>query len=125
MSQQNLAGNLIAHGYDVVGYVNGEALVGDPALSSEHAGGRYYFANEANKARFDENPARFAPAYGGWCAFAMSEGKRFDIDPRNFKIVDGRLLLFYDGVGGRTIDFWNQDETSRLQKADANWRNGV
>lgn len=124
MSQQNLAGNLMAHGYDVVAYFDNEAQVGDPALAAEYEGARYYFTNEANKQRFEENPARYVPAYGGWCAYAMSEGKQFDIDPRSFKVTDGRLYLFYDGVGGCTIDIWIQDEAGRVQKADNVWHTG-
>ncbi|MFQ5418955.1 MAG: YHS domain-containing (seleno)protein [Anaerolineae bacterium] len=124
MSQQNLAGNLMAHGYDVVAYFENEARVGDPALAVEHEGVRYYFANETNKKQFEENPARYVPAYGGWCAYAMSEGKQFDIDPRSFKVTNDRLYLFYDGVGGCTIDIWNEDETGRAQKADSVWRSG-
>lgn len=124
MSKQNLAGNLVAHGYDVVAYFNSEAQVGDPALAAEHHGARYYFANEENKQKFESNPAQFVPAYGGWCAYAMSEGKQFDIDPRSYKVVNGRLYLFYDGVGGRTIDIWNQDEAGRAQKANEIWQTG-
>ena len=124
MAKQNLAGNLIAHGYDVVAYFSNEAQVGDPALTVEHDGARYYFANEGNKQKFESNPAQYVPAYGGWCAYAMSEGKQFDIDPRSYKVVNGRLYLFYDGMGGRTIDIWNQDESAREQKADEIWRTG-
>lgn len=124
MSKRNLAGNLAAHGYDVVAYFDGQAQVGDPALAAEHDGARYYFANEANKKKFESNPTNFEPAYGGWCAYAMSEGKQFDIDPRSFKVTNGRLHLFYDGVGGRTIDFWNQSEAERTQKANAIWQAG-
>ena len=123
MSQLNLANNLAVHGYDVVAYFDNTPKVGDPALSVEHGGAVYYFANADNKQRFEANPAQFVPAYGGWCAYAMSEGKQFDIDPRSFKIVNGRLHLFYDGVGGRTIDFWNGSEVDRIKKAEAVWQN--
>ncbi|MCA9929338.1 MAG: hypothetical protein KC419_12700 [Anaerolineales bacterium] len=123
MSQLNLANNLAVHGYDVVAYFDNTPKVGDPVLSVEHGGAVYYFANADNKQRFEANPAQFVPAYGGWCAYAMSEGKQFDIDPRSFKIVNGRLHLFYDGVGGRTIDFWNESEVDRIKKAEAVWQN--
>ena len=122
MSTLNLAQNLAVHGYDVVAYFSGVAAVGDPALSAEHNGAVYYFASQENKEQFEGNPAQFVPAYGGWCAYAMSEGKQFDIDPRSFKIVDGHLYLFYDGVGGRTIDVWNENEPTRMQQAEQIWR---
>lgn len=121
MTKLNLSGNLAIRGYDVVAYFDGAAQIGDPAINSEYDGATFYFSDETNKARFEASPAQFMPAYGGWCAYAMSEGKQFDIDPRSFKVVDGRLYLFYDGVGGHTIDFWNESEAARMERAAANW----
>lgn len=121
MSKLNLSGNLAIRGFDVVAYFDGAAKMGDPALAAHHDGATFYFSNEANKARFEAAPTQFMPAYGGWCAYAMSEGKQFDVDPRSFKIVNGRLYLFYDGLGGRTIDFWNENESVRMEQAATNW----
>ena len=122
MLKQNLSGNLAVRGFDLVAYFEGEARMGDPAISAEHGEATYYFASKANRAKFEASPNRYLPAYGGWCAYAMSEGKQFDVDPRSFKVVNGRLYLFYDGVGGRTIDFWNENEASRLKQAAENWQ---
>jgi hypothetical protein len=93
-------------------------------ITSEYEGAIFYFANEEDKKRFETSPAQFIPAYGGYCAYAMSNATQFDVDPRSFKIVGGRLFLFYDGVGGKTIDLWNENETERLEKAEQCWQTG-
>lgn len=121
MSKLNLSGNLAIRGFDPVAYFDGAAKMGDPAFNAEYNGATFYFSDEANKDRFEVAPAQFMPAYGGWCAYAMSEGKQFDVDPRSFKVLDGRLYLFYDGMGGHTIDFWNENEAARMEQAAANW----
>ena len=117
--------NLAVRGFDVVAYFSYEAKFGDPAISTEHDGATYYFSSEENQAAFNANPSKYVPAYGGMCAFAMSEGKHFDIDPRSFKIVEGKLHLFYNGVGGDTKSMWEQNEAERLGKASQNWQSGV
>ncbi len=124
MSRTNIGTGLAAKGYDVVAYFSDAATPGDPAITATHEGATYYFTSEENKARFESDPARYAPAFGGWCAYAMSESKLFDVDPRSFKIVDGRLMLFYDGVGGNTREIWESGEVSqaqRLQRAAERW----
>jgi len=118
----NNADKLAVRGYDVVSYFSGEAKIGDPAISSEHEGSVYYFSNEKNKDAFDATPDKYKPAYGGWCAFAMSEGKQIDIDPRSFKVINGKLHLFYNGVGGDTKSMWEENESERLKKAADVWQ---
>lgn len=125
MSKLNVSGNLAVRGYDVVAYFDGQAKIGDPALAAEYDGARFYFSNPDNKARFEASPELYLPAYGGYCAYAMSEGKQFDVDPRSYKVVDGTLYLFYDGVGGHTLDFWNESEGERRQKANTIWESGT
>ncbi len=124
MFNQNVLKNLAVKGYDVVAYFDDQPTPGDPAINSESEGVLYYFANEDNKARFDASPTHFLPAFGGWCAYAMSEGKYFDIDPTSFKVSNGHLYLFYNGVGGDTKAIWDSDEAGCERKADQNWRNG-
>ena len=120
MSKLNVPA-VAARGYDLVSYFSGQAQMGDPALSAEHDGVLFYFASNENKEQFEANPAQFMPEYGGWCAYAMSEGKHFDVDPTSFKVADGKLYLFYKGVGGDTIQFWNENEAERVQKAKQVW----
>ena len=122
---ENKINNLAVRGFDVVSYFSNEAKLGDPAISKEHEGATYYFSSDENKEKFEINPGKYIPAYEGLCAFAMSEGKSFDIDPRSFKIIDGKLHLFYNGVGGDTKSMWEQNETERINKARQNWANSA
>lgn len=112
-------------GYDAVAYFDGQAIAGDPAFSSVYNDSLYQFSSEANKKKFDADPERFIPLYGGYCATAASEGKLFGVDPKNFKITDDhRLALFYRGVGGDTLPQWNENEAERRAAADKHWREG-
>jgi YHS domain-containing protein len=112
-------------GYDTVAYFDGAAVAGDPAFSSVHSNSLYQFSSEANKQKFDADPERFIPLYGGYCATAASEGKLFGVDPTNYKITDDhRLALFYRGAGGDTLPQWNEDEPIRRAAADKHWREG-
>ena len=71
-------------------------------------------------------PERYAPAYGGWCAWAMLEGDAVKVDPEAYRIADGRLLVFYRGVLGDTLKKWSAkatagDEAAMLTRADRQW----
>ena len=89
----NLDGGLALAGYDAVAYVNqSKALKGNKNFAITHEGVTYYFATDANKEEFRKSPSRFEPAYGGWCAYAMgSNGEKVSVDPKTFKIVNGKL----------------------------------
>ena len=57
--------------------------------------GEYYFSSEKNKAEFSQNPSKYKPQYGGWCAYAMgSNGEKVEVNPETFKLIDGKLYLF-------------------------------
>jgi YHS domain-containing protein len=116
----NLEKNGLAlQGYDPVAFfTQNKPVKGKPEFKSTHQGATYYFASEENKARFDKEPAKFEPAFGGFCAYGVSRNKLVEIDPEAFQILDGRLLLQYSK--GVRSDF-NKDPKSNLAKADANW----
>jgi YHS domain-containing protein len=122
--QFNLEGNLAIDGYDPVAYFkSGKAIKGKKDLSVNHQGVVYYFSSVENKEEFKSNPSRFEPEYGGWCAYAMGEkGEKVNIDPETFKIVNGKLYLFYNKFFNNTLKSWNKDETRLKQSADTNWR---
>ena len=83
----------------------------------------YYFSSSANKEVFKKSPAKFEPEYGGWCAYAMgAKGEKVEIDPETFKIIHGKLYLFYNRNFNNTLKTWNKDETSLKTKADTNWQ---
>lgn len=104
-------------------FTEGKTVKGTPEIRSEYKGATYNFFSEENKAKFDADPEKYAPQYNGWCATAMSEeGKIFDADPETFKIQDGRLLVFYNGPQGNTLEQWNnEDPEGRLKLADKYW----
>ena len=77
-------------------------------------------------ATFKANPATYLPAYGGWCAFAMLDGKKVDVNPKRFKVIDGKTYLFYDGLFGNTLKKWGQlarkdSEEKLIKKATEQW----
>ncbi|WP_269542021.1 YHS domain-containing (seleno)protein [Cerasicoccus fimbriatus] len=121
------SGQLGIEGYDPVAYFSGEPKEGKKQLSSDYRGVTYRFANTANKAAFDADPAKYEPAFGGWCAWAMADdGSKVKINPKTYKIVDGRLFLYYNGFWGNTLKDWNQgDEDALVETADDNWRSAT
>ena len=83
----------------------------------------YHFANVADQNSFQANPQKFEPQYGGWCAYAMGhDGSKVEIDPETFKIINGKLFLFYNRFFNNTLKAWNQDESKLHMQADANWQ---
>lgn len=121
--QYNLENNLAIQGYDPVAYFKeNKAVKGSKDLAVSHQGVLYYFSSVANKEEFKKNPAPYEPQYGGWCAYAMgSKGEKVSIDPKTFKITNGKLYLFYNKLFNNTLPEWNKDEAGLRNKADANW----
>jgi hypothetical protein len=115
-----LAGpGLAAHGYDVVAFfTEGKPSFGSDVNAVAHAGGTYRFTSQANLDAFKANPGKYEPAYGGFCAYATALGKKFDGDPRYWKIVGGRLYL---NLNGDIQAEWSKDIAGNLAKADKNW----
>jgi len=122
--QFNLEHNLAIQGYDPVAYFKQHAAVkGNKDLAVYYQGVTYYFSSAANKEEFKKNPALYEPQYGGWCAYAMgSKGEKVEIDPKTFKITNGKLYLFYNKFFNNTLTSWNKDETGLKDKADVNWK---
>jgi YHS domain-containing protein len=106
-------------GYDPVAYFTvSKAVKGDAQFQRTVRGITYYFVSAENKATFDANPAKYEPQFGGFCAWAVSQGYTAPIDPNAFQIVNGRLLLQYSLKVRK--DF-SADTEGNLRKADANW----
>jgi len=111
---------LALHGYDPVAFfTNAKPTLGDAKFVAEHDGAAYYFASEANSDAFKADPAKYVPQYGGYCAYGVAVGKKFDGDPRFWKIVDGKL---YVNLNADIAAKFNEDVAGALKKADANWR---
>lgn len=94
-AQINADGNGVAiHGYDPVAYfTEGRPTLGNESFAYTWQGAEWHFATEENRRRFESEPERYAPQYGGYCAFAVSRGGTADIDPKAWRIVDDRLFL--------------------------------
>lgn len=109
-------------GNDPVSYFSGKAQKGKKELSYTQEGVVYQFANANNLEAFKKNPVKYEPQYGGWCAYAMgSKGEKVEVDPETFKILNGKLYLFYHTFFSNTLTDWNKDENALKSKADVNW----
>ncbi|MCU0444631.1 MAG: YHS domain-containing protein [Microscillaceae bacterium] len=122
--QFNLSSQLAIQGYDPVGYfVSSKAVKGKKEFQYTHKGVKYYFANQTNLNTFKQNPDKYEPAYGGWCAYAIgAKNDKVSIDPGTFKIKNGKLFLFYNSWGTNTLNYWNDDEANLYKKAESNWK---
>ena len=113
-------GSVAAGGYDVTSYFtgNGAPQKGDKAFAVTYGGATYHFANKANAAKFKASPAKYAPQYGGHCAWAMSIGSQAPGDPNYYRVVGGKLYLNYNGA---VQEKWSKAIPALISKGDANW----
>ena len=106
-------------GYDPVAYFTaGKPVKGDKAISANHNGAEYRFSSEANRAAFVAAPAKYAPQYGGYCAYAVALGSTAKGNPQNWSIVGGKLYL---NLNDSVQSTWNKDKPGFISKANANW----
>ena len=118
----NLEKGIALSGYDPVSYFSGKPAKGFEGISAEHGGAKYLFATDEHRKTFKANPVKFLPAYGGWCAYAMADGKKVEVDPMNYQIKDGRLFLFFKSrIWGDTLPKWNKDEARLFPAAESHW----
>ena len=107
------------HGVDAVTLSTLNAVAeGDAAFTVVHEGVAYYFASAESARLFKAAPQRYAPQYGGFCAYAVALGKKFDGDPRYADIVGGKLYLF---VNAEIFAKYKKDSKRILAKAEATW----
>ncbi len=124
----NLTSSGVAiHGYDPVGYKQGGPVKGSEEYYSVFNSAKYLFADEVNRQRFLIEPDKYIPAYGGWCAWAMLDGEKIDIDPESYKIVNGVTYLYYNSFFAGTLKKWNmlaetKTDQELVDKADAHWQ---
>ncbi len=110
-------------GYDPVAYfVKNKAVEGNKKFALVHRGVLYYFSSAENVKTFQSDPSKYEPQYGGWCAYAMGfDGSKVDIDPETFRVLDGKLYVFYNRFFNNTLKSWLKDEKPLKIKADQNW----
>lgn len=111
-------------GYDVVSYFNEKPTKGTDDFVTDWDGVKFKFSSEKNLNLFKENPEKYLPQYGGYCAYAIgAKSSKAGIDPETFEIRDGKLYLFYNAWGTNTLELWKQEGAEDLkQKADKNWK---
>ena len=106
-------------GYDAVAYqTENAARKGSPEFVATHEGATYQFASAANRDAFLADPGRYAPAYGGYCAYGVAQGHKVSVDPEAFRVVEGTLYLNYSkGIQRR----WLKDIPGNIATAERNW----
>jgi YHS domain-containing protein len=116
----NKSGGLGAKGYDVVAYFTDQkAMKGSPQFTHEYGGVRWQFASAEHRDMFKADPAKYAPQYGGYCAYGVSVGGLYDVQPDNaWTVADGKLYLNKDASVKQT---WLKDVPGYVTKADAAW----
>ncbi|EBA15475.1 hypothetical protein RSK20926_14696 [Roseobacter sp. SK209-2-6] len=115
-------------GFDVVAYRSLEqssvgaaqpaAVPGLASITAEYNGATFAFASEENRAKFQENPAYYAPQYDGHCAYGVSRGGKVPGNPNLWRIVDDRLYLNITPV---VVGFWEEDIPGNIETAEGNW----
>ncbi len=107
------------HGVDPVAFIEiGNRIQGTAAYTAVHDGVAYYFATEANMEAFEDTPERYVPAFGGFCAYGVSVGKKFDGDPQYAAIFEGRLYVF---VNEEILRLFQEDRAGTISSAETNW----
>lgn len=118
-AQTNQKNGVAIEGHDPVAYFTvNKAVRGSQQLQAKFEDATYYFSSTENKRLFEENPRKYIPQYGGYCAYGMSNGYKAPIEPEAFTIVDGKLYLNYN-LEVRTE--WQKERDERIKRADANW----
>ncbi|MEM9053819.1 MAG: YHS domain-containing (seleno)protein [Pseudomonadota bacterium] len=111
--------NLALQGYDTVAYFTiGEPTKGSADYTTTYQGAEFRFVSEENLNLFLGDPEKYVPQYGGYCAWAVAQGKTAKGDARRWAIVDGKLYLNYNGSIQRK---WDKDRTGFIVKGDQNW----
>jgi hypothetical protein len=106
-------------GYDPVAYfTDSKPVKGDPKFAQQWGGSTWHFVSAAHRDLFAQAPEKYAPQYGGYCAYAVSEGHTATIDPQAWKVIDGKLYLNYSLSVRET---WQKDQNRRIGLADKNW----
>ncbi len=99
-------------------YTEGRPVAGDAGITHDWNGATWRFTSTENRDRFAASPEKYAPQYGGYCAWAVSQGYTASTDPDAWSIVDGKLYLNYSkGVQKK----WEGDVPGHIASGDRNW----
>jgi YHS domain-containing protein len=103
-------------GYDPVSYHRDKPEKGMEEYSFFYHAATYLFSSQKNLKIFQENPVRYLPAFGGWCAWAILEGEKISVDPENYKIINSINYLFYNSFFTNTLSKWNKQAERETDK---------
>ena len=110
---------LALRGYDPVAYfTDGKPVVGDYTITTQYEGATYRFASDEHRALFVQDPVKYLPQYGGFCAFGAAQGVKVDGDPTVWDIVGGKLYL---NLAPKVAVRWNQDTADNIKTANDKW----
>ena len=128
LSASALAGDLVnvsgaskaaLSGFDPVAFfIDAKPVNGSPFISADYQGATYFFASEEHKKLFTENPGKYAPQFGGFCAFGVALDKLFPVDISTWQVRDGKLYL---NLNPDILKKFNADFAGNVAKADKNW----
>ena len=117
-TQQN-ANGVILGGNDAVSYFTADKPTkGYAGISTVHDGAIYHFSSEANRDAFNANPGKYAPQYGGFCAYGAAIGAKFPIDPSVYAVVDNKL---YVNNSANVSKIWTAKQAKAIKLADKKW----
>jgi YHS domain-containing protein len=106
-------------GYDPVAFfTDGKPMNGDPAISATYKGATYFFVSKEHRLRFEEDPEKYVPQFGGYCAFGVSVGALFPVDVSTWQIRNGKLYL---NLNPAILGQFNGDFEGKVAKAEKNW----
>lgn len=120
----NTKKGFVAEGYDVVSYfVDKKPQEGKGKYQTTYDGAKFKFSSEKNLNLFKENPTKYIPQYGGYCAYAVAAKKtKMHVDAEAYEIRDGKLYLFYNSWLSNKLEDWQKGDTKKLQaQGDKNW----
>lgn len=111
-------------GYSTVSYMdNGKAEMGKKAYKASYDGLTYYFTDHKQLKKFQNNPKKYKPQYGGWCAFAVSLGGKYRPNPKSFRVVNGKLYMFTVNLEGDFVQVWEKEgKAKHIAQANKNWQ---
>lgn len=106
-------------GYDPVAYFTvGKPVKGDPKISFHWNDADWFFSSQGNLEAFKSTPEKYAPQFGGYCAYGVSDNHKSPTEPGAWTIVDGKLYLNYNS---NVKSMWNKDRADRIKKANELW----
>jgi len=114
-----VAGGKAIKGYDPVAFfTESKPMMGKDSLTLKWNGASWFFADRKDLELFQATPEKYAPQYGGYCAYGTSQGHKAPTEVETWTVVDGKLYFNYNK---KVKELWVKDQTGLIQKADANW----